>query len=98
MLNILAISNYRSLRNLVVPLAALNLITGPNGSGKSNVYRALRPMMPQSGLLAAYPDRNALVIVDRSANVRRLVEVIKILENSPKSTVEWSPPKTSEKP
>jgi predicted ATPase len=42
MLNILAISNYRSLRNLVVPLAALNLITGPNGSGKSNVYRALR--------------------------------------------------------
>jgi predicted ATPase len=42
MLNILAISNYRSLRNLVVPLSPLNLITGPNGSGKSNVYRALR--------------------------------------------------------
>jgi hypothetical protein len=44
------------------------------------------------------PDRNALVIVDRSANVRRLVAVIKILENLPKSTVEWPPPKTSEKP
>jgi predicted ATPase len=42
MLNILAISNYRSLRNLIVPLHKLNLITGPNGSGKSNVYRALR--------------------------------------------------------
>jgi predicted ATPase len=42
MLKILAISNYRSLRNLVVPLGPLNLITGPNGSGKSNVYRALR--------------------------------------------------------
>jgi predicted ATPase len=42
MLNILAISNYRSLRELIVPLGALNLITGPNGSGKSNVYRALR--------------------------------------------------------
>jgi predicted ATPase len=42
MLNILAISNYRSLRNLVVALGPLNLITGPNGSGKSNVYRALR--------------------------------------------------------
>jgi hypothetical protein len=37
MLNILAISNHRSLRNLVVALAALNLITGPNGSGKSNL-------------------------------------------------------------
>ena len=58
----------------------------------------LRPMIPQSGHLAAFPDRNALVIVDRSANVRRLVEVIKILENLPKSTVEGPPPKTSEKP
>src|SRR3954470_23665726 len=42
MLNILAISNYRSLRDLVVPLQRLNLVTGPNGSGKSNLYRALR--------------------------------------------------------
>jgi predicted ATPase len=42
MLTTLAISNYRSLRNLIVPLQRLNLITGPNGSGKSNVYRALR--------------------------------------------------------
>lgn len=42
MLTALAISNYRSLRNLVVPLQGLNLITGPNGSGKSSVYRALR--------------------------------------------------------
>ena len=42
MLSALAIANYRSLRNLVLPLAPLNLITGPNGSGKSSVYRALR--------------------------------------------------------
>ncbi|MDQ2855659.1 MAG: AAA family ATPase [Acidobacteriota bacterium] len=42
MLTTLAVSNYRSLRNLLVPLRRLNLITGPNGSGKSSVYRALR--------------------------------------------------------
>ena len=42
MLTTLAISNYRSLRNLIVPLRQLNLVTGPNGSGKSSVYRALR--------------------------------------------------------
>ncbi len=42
MLTTLAISNYRSLRNLIIPLTGLNLITGPNGSGKSSVYRALR--------------------------------------------------------
>src|SRR4051812_16936283 len=42
MLTTLSISNYRSLRNLIVPLHGLNVITGPNGSGKSSVYRALR--------------------------------------------------------
>jgi predicted ATPase len=42
MLSTLAVANYRSLRNLVVPLGALTVITGPNGSGKSSVYRALR--------------------------------------------------------
>ncbi|CAB3795563.1 hypothetical protein LMG28688_04131 [Paraburkholderia caffeinitolerans] len=42
MLSTLAIANYRSLRELIVPLGPLNVITGPNGSGKSNLYRALR--------------------------------------------------------
>lgn len=42
MLTTIAISNYRSLRELVVPLKRLNVITGANGSGKSNLYRALR--------------------------------------------------------
>jgi predicted ATPase len=42
MLTTVAISNYRSLRDLVVPLKNLNVVTGSNGSGKSNLYRALR--------------------------------------------------------
>jgi predicted ATPase len=42
MLNTLAVSGYRSLRDLAIPLERLNLVTGPNGSGKSNLYRALR--------------------------------------------------------
>jgi predicted ATPase len=42
MLTTLAISNYRSLRKLVIPLRRLNVITGANGSGKSSLYRALR--------------------------------------------------------
>lgn len=46
MLQTLAVSGYRSLRDVVVPLSALTVVTGANGSGKSNLYRAL-------GLLAA---------------------------------------------
>lgn len=42
MIRTLAIANYRSLRELVLPLGRLTLVTGANGSGKSSVYRALR--------------------------------------------------------
>jgi len=38
----LAVRGYRSLRDVVVPLAQLTVVTGPNGSGKSSLYRALR--------------------------------------------------------
>lgn len=42
MISTLAIAGYRSLREVVLPLGRLTLITGPNGSGKSSLYRALR--------------------------------------------------------
>jgi predicted ATPase len=34
-LTTLAVENYRSLRNLVLPLSRLTVVTGANGSGKS---------------------------------------------------------------
>lgn len=42
MIRTLAVAGYRSLRDFIVRLDSLNLVTGPNGSGKSNLYRALR--------------------------------------------------------
>ncbi|QHC00962.1 AAA family ATPase [Epidermidibacterium keratini] len=42
MLQTLAISGYRSLRSVVVPLAPLTVVSGANGTGKSSLYRALR--------------------------------------------------------
>ncbi|MDN3495620.1 AAA family ATPase [Planococcus sp. APC 4015] len=42
MLTTVAVSGYRSLRDVIVPLGALTVVTGPNASGKSNLYRALR--------------------------------------------------------
>ena len=42
MIHALAVSGYRSLRDLVLPLGQLNLVTGANGTGKSSLYRALR--------------------------------------------------------
>jgi predicted ATPase len=55
MLTTLAVANYRSLRDLVVPLERLNVVTGANGSGKSSLYRALRLLTEtaQGGLVGA---------------------------------------------
>lgn len=41
-IQVLAVANYRSVRSIIAPLGALNVVSGPNGSGKSNLYRALR--------------------------------------------------------
>lgn len=55
MIHTLAISNYRSILDLVVSLGALNVVSGPNGAGKSNLYRALRLLAQtaQGGVVGA---------------------------------------------
>jgi predicted ATPase len=42
MLQTVAIRGYRSLREVIVPLGGLSIVTGANGAGKSSLYRALR--------------------------------------------------------
>jgi predicted ATPase len=42
MIRTVAVQGYRSLRDLLLPLGQLSVITGANGSGKSSVYRSLR--------------------------------------------------------
>src|SRR3954469_10096119 len=42
MLHTIAIRGYRSLREIVLPLRRMTVITGANGTGKSSLYRALR--------------------------------------------------------
>jgi len=58
----LAISNYRSLLNVVIPMGTLNVITGANGCGKSNLYRALRLLAEtaQDGVVKALANEGGL--------------------------------------
>lgn len=62
MLTTLAIQNYRSLREIVIPLSRLNLVTGANGSGKSNLYKALRLLAQtaQGGVVNALAQEGGL--------------------------------------
>lgn len=41
-LHTVAVRGYRSLREVVIPLTGLTVVTGANGTGKSSVYRSLR--------------------------------------------------------
>ena len=41
MLQTVAVRGYRSLRDLVLPLRRLTVVTGANGTGKSSLIRAL---------------------------------------------------------
>ncbi|MGW0157990.1 AAA family ATPase [Mycobacterium sp. NPDC003323] len=41
MLSTIAVRGYRSLREVIMPLDRLTVVTGANGSGKSSLYRAL---------------------------------------------------------
>jgi predicted ATPase len=52
-LTTLAVQNYRSLRDLVLPMSRLTVVIGANGTGKSSLYRALR--------LLAHAARNGAV-------------------------------------
>ena len=42
----------------------------------------LRPMMPQSAHLAAYPSANMLIISDRASNVNRMMRIIQRIDRS----------------
>jgi general secretion pathway protein D len=52
----------------------------PQHASAPQLVPILRPLMPQSAHLAAFPEQNAMIIVDRFENVRRLVEIIERLD------------------
>ena len=48
----------------------------------------LRPLVPQQGHLAAYPNSNVLVISDRAANIQRLISIIDRIDRPDSQEIE----------
>ncbi|HTL49553.1 MAG TPA: type II secretion system secretin GspD [Steroidobacteraceae bacterium] len=48
----------------------------------------LRPMMPQSAHLAAYPSTNMLIISDRASNVNRIMRIVQRIDRSGDGDIE----------
>ena len=42
----------------------------------ANVINLLRPLVPQTGYLAAYPQTNTMIIADRASNIQKLLNII----------------------
>ncbi|MDX2349625.1 MAG: type II secretion system secretin GspD [Porticoccus sp.] len=42
----------------------------------TNVINLLRPLVPQTGYLAAYPQTNTIIVADRSSNIQKLLNII----------------------
>ncbi|NNC67235.1 MAG: type II secretion system secretin GspD [Gammaproteobacteria bacterium] len=51
----------------------------------------LRPLVPQQGHLAAYPNSNVLVISDRAANIQRLISIINRIDRPDSQEIEVVP-------
>lgn len=62
MIRTVAVQGYRSLRDLLLPLGQLSVITGANGSGKSSVYRSLRLLadVAQNSVVASLAQEGGL--------------------------------------
>jgi len=70
-----------------VPAKALDdeLVTvmlTPKNMCTSQAVPVLRPLMPQAAHMAAYPLSNTLILSDRAANVRRIVEMVERLDKA----------------
>ncbi len=42
----------------------------------ANIINLLRPLVPQTGYLAAYPQTNTMVVADRASNIQKLINII----------------------
>lgn len=66
MISKVAISGYRSLRDVVLPLGQLTIVTGENGTGKSSIYKSLR-------LLADIADDRIIASIAREGGFRSVL-------------------------
>ena len=46
----------------------------------TNVINLLRPLLPQTGYLAAYPQTNTIIVADRASNIHKVLSIIERID------------------
>ena len=54
----------------------------------SDVVSTIRPLVPQAGHLAAFPNSNSIVIADRANNINRISELIRYIDTTGDNDIE----------
>ena len=62
-----------------------------NNVSAAQLVPLLRPLIPQQGHLAAYPNGNMLIISDRASNISRIMKIIQRMDESGDEPVEVIP-------
>ena len=62
-----------------------------NNVGAAQLVPILRPLVPQYGHLVAHPGSNMLIISDRAANVGRMINIIRRIDQSSDEDIEVVP-------
>lgn len=57
-------------------------VVSVENSKASDIVTLLRPLVPQTGHLAAFPSSNSVVIADRAHNIKRLVQLVQDIDKS----------------
>lgn len=57
----------------------------------TQLVNLLRPLVPQVGHLAAYPETNALIIADRVNNIQKVIDIVKSLDTGSTVDIEFLP-------
>jgi general secretion pathway protein D len=65
-----------------MPDEIVTLVTKVKNGCAMQMVPVLRPLMPQSAHMAAYPDGQTMILTDHAANVHRVITVIEALERS----------------
>jgi general secretion pathway protein D len=66
----------------------LTQVVQVNNVGAAQLVPILRPLIPQYGHLAAHPASNMLIISDRSANVNRMLRIIRRIDQAGDEEIE----------
>jgi general secretion pathway protein D len=66
-------------------------IVTTNNVSATQLVPLLRPLIPQQGHLAAYPNGNMLIISDRASNISRIMKIIRRMDESGDEPVEVIP-------